>query len=231
MLWQSHGYFVLGRARVVNGPSLDKLIASHDAYQAGLSLPLDFYIREGTGDLGRRGQRIKGCVASMERLDKDRVNLRLVNHPDNQSEFSYNVVLGYNHQKHVGSLEEYRRQKEIPLHYNPAHLPTTDDMMKMNDREFILLYGLHMMVYQLSDHYEFPIQCHRRGCDFVIQHPLDMRKLAGQCLCPRCFPIEVEESEDDNPYLNRAAKLLPRRPLAVSYWPVSVVKALNDRND
>ena len=134
------------------------------------------------------------------------------------------VVHGYNHRRYKGNLEEFRRTKEGPLPYDPAHLPTTPEMMKLSDKEFILVYSLHMIAYRDDGSHQFPVRCGGVGCGFIINHPIDLRRFYGLSLCPKCFVDHVEkEGKKADPYLKRAARLLPDRPLSIPYWPNGVL--------
>lgn len=214
-MWQNDGYDVWGRKRIIGGPNLEKLIASNVAFLAGDCLTREF-TTSGTS-MHISDKRINGCVAGIEPITKERVNLKLVSRPGD--DFGYTIVYGYNHHRHCGNAEEFRKSKERALGYAPVRIMTTSEMMELNDQEYALMYGAHMMTYLVSSAYQFPMRCQNPGCIFVLQHPLDMRKLGGQVLCPKCFVEEVARRESQNPYLVRAAAILPSKSIVLPIWP------------
>lgn len=212
-MWHDDGLVICSCEKIVKGPNLAALIGSNVIYLGKGTHQLDF--TRDRMDSIHHNYPLKLCVASIRDLGGERVDLEL---RDRYNEGGFYRLLGYNHVKRKGTLEELREERN-PIEYLPVmRTPDLDGMMALNDTGFVMVYALHMTTYRL------PVRCEYRGCEFVIRCPSDLRKHSGRCLCPVHFPVEIDEyaakygESKVGDYLRRAATLLPREPMQESVW-------------
>lgn len=206
-MWHDEGLVAGWPSKIVKGPGLLALLASHGAYLGKSTQQLDFTQDSSHANVFHYVYPKKLCVESILPLKGERVDLLLRDQFDGGSRYR---ILGYNYNKRKGILEELHQERPgIP--YLPANLTVnTGEMMKLSQVEFVMAYALQMATYKL------PVRCEFPGCDFIIRSPLDLRKLAGAHLCPVHFPMRVKE--EDSRYLMKAAKLLPTKPQPRGLW-------------
>jgi hypothetical protein len=208
-MWHNDdGLVGINPAKITNGPNLVALLASSVAFLGNTSHQLEF--TKGNLNPPFRGPNItKLCVESILPLGGERVDLLL--RERHNCGYRYHI-LGYNFVKRKGVIEQLKELKP-PVHYVPARwVPDPTEMMKLPDKEFIMVFALHMATYKL------PVRCEAPGCQHIIRVPMDLRKMYGMNLCPVCFPAMVTEHGKDDPYFKRAVKLLPHRCITKEFW-------------